>query len=990
MATTTVSDPATAQRCRDTPTLSVFDNRGLQVRTVRYNRTWGEGELDELITQQSYSARGHLVSGIDPRLFDAQHVYAAVQPNFRFVHSLSGQPLAIQSQDAGERVQLPDAEGGIIWQNDSRHQQSRRSYDTLHRLVTVTVQGEDGASRVSERLIYGAADAPLEANVRGQLLRGYSSAGLSVTPSYTITGQVLACEQQFLRDDLLDSNWVGDDPAAWARDFAPDAYITRWAYNALGQELERLDARGNRQRQRFNVASQLAGSELQLADQATWQPLLRAISYSAAGQVLREEAGNGVVTDYTYEPQTQRLAELRTTRPTKAGRPTVLQALSYQYDPIGNPLAIEDAAKATRYTRNQRVAPASHYTYDALYQLTQATGRENANAERQSHRLPAPIVPLFQEISALTNYTRTYTYDRGANLTAIHHQGATSSYTQRMVVAPTSNRAVPQSDGLTSGDVNGYFDACGNLNELDSGQSLAWDSRNQLQRTTQIVRHGAEDDHERYWYDSAGQRATKLSFVRTSGTTRNERVRYLPGLELRQTEQTRAGEEGATPVELLEVLTLGAAGRQSVRVLHWELGRPETIENDLLRYSLNDQIGSSVIELDVQAHILSWEEYYPYGGTAVWSAASDIEAKYKYVRYSGQERDATGLFYYGLRYYAPWLARWINPDPAGPVDGLNLFCMVGNNPVTRKDVGGLAREEEQPLLQPLTQDARNSLGNLASGAWGGIRRTGRQIRAQFIPSERSEPYVVFDNGVYASTTEQVEVRSSGVSLIARTLRTRLSSALTSLILRPRERTPETIPLLDIAPETSPRPIYTAHRPAESERTVRPRSAGYSRLSEPPSSRLAEEAARLLNPRPASPSGQVAGIELNTLSRATASWDETLSRARQIVGQAPVTLNSNEFELVPSADIDEINVMLGEMEALNIAEALYRITSEGSTSLLESELETTPLIGEERARSRMDPWSFVSFAWWVSPFLSSAFAFSFFGFSWAINARRSGL
>uniref|UniRef100_UPI0027D25944 RHS repeat-associated core domain-containing protein n=1 Tax=Burkholderia sp. GbtcB21 TaxID=2824766 RepID=UPI0027D25944 len=63
---------------------------------------------------------------------------------------------------------------------------------------------------------------------------------------------------------------------------------------------------------------------------------------------------------------------------------------------------------------------------------------------------------------------------------------------------------------------------------------------------------------------------------------------------------------------------------------------------------------------------------------------------YKYVRYSGQERDASGLYYYGLRYYAPWLARWLNPDPAGPVDGLNLFCMVANNPVTFIDREGIA------------------------------------------------------------------------------------------------------------------------------------------------------------------------------------------------------------------------------------------------------------------------------------------------------------
>ncbi|WP_227993459.1 RHS repeat-associated core domain-containing protein, partial [Shewanella sp. YLB-07] len=82
--------------------------------------------------------------------------------------------------------------------------------------------------------------------------------------------------------------------------------------------------------------------------------------------------------------------------------------------------------------------------------------------------------------------------------------------------------------------------------------------------------------------------------------------------------------------------------------------------------------------------------YYPFGGTAVWSAKHTSEAKYKYVRYSGKERDATGLYYYGYRYYMPWMGRWLNPDPAWTVDGLNLYRMVRNNPITLRDVDGRA------------------------------------------------------------------------------------------------------------------------------------------------------------------------------------------------------------------------------------------------------------------------------------------------------------
>jgi insecticidal toxin complex protein TccC len=688
MSTATISDAATARRCQGTPTITVVNNRGAVVRTVKYNRTASEDALDTLIARQTWSVRGHLDSSTDPRLFEKQRLDPTVPPNFRYVRSLSDQPLTIRSQDAGERTALFDVEGVVVWQQDARGQQVTRTFDTLHRLTPVTEQSGAAAPRVSERFVCGDANASPDANLRGQLFEAWSPAGFVTTPSYNLSGQSLSSQQMFLRDDVLHSDWLGN-VADWARDLAPGTFTTRWAYNALGQETERLDACGNRQRQHYNVAGQLAGSDLLLTGQSAWQPLLHAITYSAAGQVLHEEAGNGVVTDYTYELQTQRLAELCTTRPVQAGCPTALQALSYQYDPVGNLLTINDDVKAIRYTRNQRVEPTNHYTYDALYQLTRANGRENANAGPQSQALPPAIVPLWQKSGELTNYTRTYTYDRGNNLTSIQHVGL-HPYTQQMVVARTSNRAVPQTDGLTPGDVSGCFDACGNLIELGPGQPLAWDSRNQLQRTTQIVRNGADDDTEVYWYDGSGQRATKLSTALTSGTTRTQRVRYLPGLELRQTEQTPS-ESGSTSVtEALQVIQFAATGRQALRVLHWEQGQPADIENDQFRYSLDDQLGSSLLEVDQQADILNWEEYYPFGGTAVWSARNDTETQYKFVRYSGKERDATGLYYYGFRYYAPWLGRWLNPDPARTVDGLNLFCMVGNNPTTFIDREGLA------------------------------------------------------------------------------------------------------------------------------------------------------------------------------------------------------------------------------------------------------------------------------------------------------------
>ncbi|WP_187292085.1 RHS repeat-associated core domain-containing protein, partial [Pseudomonas syringae] len=60
----------------------------------------------------------------------------------------------------------------------------------------------------------------------------------------------------------------------------------------------------------------------------------------------------------------------------------------------------------------------------------------------------------------------------------------------------------------------------------------------------------------------------------------------------------------------------------------------------------------------------------------------------KTVRYSGKERDASGLYYYGFRYYAPWLQRWTSPDISGEDTDLNLYKMLRNNPLNHVDLNG--------------------------------------------------------------------------------------------------------------------------------------------------------------------------------------------------------------------------------------------------------------------------------------------------------------
>lgn len=379
-----------------------------------------------------------------------------------------------------------------------------------------------------------------------------------------------------------------------------------------------------------------------------------------------------------------------------------MQDLHYTYDAVGNVTQIADKAQPVTFGSNQRVEAVSTFTYDSLYQLISATGREAAGPNNQPHLPTSSRAPI--DARLLFNFTEHYTYDAGGNLTELRHVRDRNNYTRTLNVAAASNRLLSWNEGDSTPDIAAAFDANGNQQALQPGQALEWNTRNQLASVMLVQREDGRDDIERYSYDSSGQRVRKVQTTYAASVTHTREVRYLPGLEI----HTRTHER-------LEVITL-QAGRCSVRYLHWTEGQPSSIPAaGQLRYSLDDHLGSSSLELDDQAWLISQESYLPYGGTAWTASRSAVEADYKTIRYSGKERDASGLYYYGQRYYAPWLQRWISPDPAGSVDGLNLYCMVGNNPVRFTDHQGLMRTEELEEFAAWGRGRSQEIMNAARG-----------------------------------------------------------------------------------------------------------------------------------------------------------------------------------------------------------------------------------------------------------------------------------
>jgi len=657
-----------------TPTLQVSDARGLLVRTVQFHRREAADPVDTRVTHQRFDAAGRLVGSRDPYLFDLARVDETVPFNLNQIMTLSGVPLSTRSVDAGWRVVLNGEAGQLVESWDGRGSHSLTEYDELLHPVAVRECGREVAEHTLERFTYAGVGAEYAAhNLCGQLIRHDDPAGTVHVRDLSLFGSVLKQTRQFL---------ISTDPPDWPVEVAGrdalhepgDGATTSYVYSATADPLRQTDAFGNVQAFAYTVAGQLKNTRLTLAgDGQTEKVLVSAIHYNASGQIEAETAGNGVNTRHRYDEANGWLTQLSAHK----ADGTPLQILKYLYDAVGNVLSIEDAAQPIRYFNNQRIEPIKTYRYDTLYQLIHATG-----CEAQSGR-GGPALPDFQSLppdpGQIANYTQTYRYDAGGNLLNLEHVGA-QAHSRTLTRARYSNRCLPERDNRppTEAELAAGFDANGNLCELQAGQRLSWDLRNQLTKVCPVVREDKQDDCECYIYDGSGQRVRKVHSAQTNARTIIREVRYLPGLEIRPHSGTG---------EILHVIT-ASAGSNSVQVLHWVPTPPDEIAQDQVRYSLNDHLKSSTLELDQNADLISQEWYYPFGGTALWAGRDETEAKYKTIRYSGKERDATGLYCYGLRYYAPWLHRWINPDPAGNIDGPNRYQMANNNPIVYLDPDG--------------------------------------------------------------------------------------------------------------------------------------------------------------------------------------------------------------------------------------------------------------------------------------------------------------
>jgi RHS repeat-associated protein len=699
----------------NTPASILIDAQGRTIKMVERNRIAPANPGDplpaiqELITQTTYDVRGNVLTIIDALGREAflDHVYDYANRNLR-----------MESIDAGVRRTVLDAAGGLTEQRDSKGALILHTYDNLNRALRLWARDGQGQQlTLRERLEYGDAGNPNQAdserttnretNRLGKLIRYFDESGLLTFESYDFKGNLLEKTRRVVSDAAILSVF-GPAPAGNVAAFRVDwtnanealldatVFASSVSYDALGRAkliTYPVDVENIRRkfRPQYNRAGALEQVSLERSSQnggIVSDMFVEHIAYNAKGQRLLIAYGNGIMSRYAYDRQSFRLLHLRTERYTKPSELSyrsagnLHQELAYEFDLAGNINAIHDRTPGCGLPVTPDQLDRT-FTYDALYRLLSADGRECDTAPPVPPDSPWDDFPRCTDVTRTRKYSESYEYDAVGNILHLNHtlirpDGSTQGVNRNFTLVANTNRA--QKVAFGNQPFAYTYDANGNMIGETSSRHFEWDHADRM-RVYRTQTDGSEPSvHAHYLYDAGGQRVKKL--VRKQGGQVEVTVYIDKIFEFHQVVRGGVSEKNNTlhVVDDQDRMAL-------VRVGQLFAGD----STPAVKYQLSDHLGSSSVVIDDSGNLVNREEYTPFGETSFGSFAR------KRYRFTGKERDEeSGLYYFEARFYLPWIAKWVTPDPLGLATGINLYEYCSGNPVCRLDPTGCDSEGASP------------------------------------------------------------------------------------------------------------------------------------------------------------------------------------------------------------------------------------------------------------------------------------------------------
>jgi RHS repeat-associated protein len=314
---------------------------------------------------------------------------------------------------------------------------------------------------------------------------------------------------------------------------------------------------------------------------------------------------------------------------------------SFQYDNRNRPLSIQAQSAGSDVL-------SMSYQYDPVGNITEMNcGRRLPDQQWRESQETFEYDWLDRVVSAQGDYgSLSYSYDPVGN--RVSQNGIVYTYNEM-------NELISINDGT-------LFTYDGNGNTLSKADGTStwiynYDSRNQL---TEVEK----DQHitAQYWYDGDNRRVKKTEWKD----------------DLQEYQTTIYIYSGTNVIYEKNVTTSGEADYvfSSKGLIAKKVG-------DYVDYYHTDHVGSTRLITDEEGQPVAESEYDPFGIT-------DTEEGYLF---NGKEKDSTGLYYYGARYYSPETGRFITRDPLpGKIESpqtFNQYVYCLNNPLKYVDPRGM-------------------------------------------------------------------------------------------------------------------------------------------------------------------------------------------------------------------------------------------------------------------------------------------------------------
>ena len=723
----------------NTPTINYYDTSGRNFYVVAYNTyldTSNNLVTQFFHTQSILDIEGNLLTVLDDIAISGN---VATRKVMQYLYNLLNEVIYQNSMDAGQRWMLNDSFNKPYYKWDinevsgtTYNYQYTYLYDALHRPTQALISINGASAEIIEFIQYGddpaAGSAGSASNLLGKIYKHYDGAGLLTNHQFDFKGNLIETSRIVMNDYTTLPVWSSDTNSNSGL-LQTAEYFSQTQYDALNRivmitapYLAANTAIADVIVHGYGEAGLLKIVDAYLRGATNPTSFVKNICHNEKGQRACIWYGSNMVTKYSYDPDTFRLTNLTTTASTQQTGNTysfqTLQNLNYTYDPVGNITYINDLAQTTVFTNNQQVVPSSSYTYDAVYRLIQATGRQHAGQNLPPNYPPTNndsnwmvTNPSPTDMTQLQNYVQTYIYDSVGNMQSVKNAssqaGGTGNWNRAFTYTTSDNQLVNANpDDMDSSAVTGItypYDTHGNTLKMAHLNTMDWNVKDELQHVNLL---GGGDAY--FQYDGEGQRVRKV-WVKSASLV-CDRI-YLNGFELYV-------EMNGTTINLQRESLHIMDDKQRIalvetKTVDMDNGDTAAVNTPYIRYQHSNQLGTSCLELDESANIISYEEYYPFGSTSYQALNTNYNPVAKRYRYTGKERDEeSGLYYHGARYYAPWLCRWTAADPIGIKDGVNIYIYCKDNPISKSDLDGKAEYASE--LMYMMQTGKTELGK---GDW---------------------------------------------------------------------------------------------------------------------------------------------------------------------------------------------------------------------------------------------------------------------------------